>query len=110
MFDELLDRVLQETQRLCDEGPEAGYEAFVELTDLREQLMENVTERQAKLTSEQQASLRRLLELDSIILQHMHALKNEAEQGLGRIQQSNRQRDAYQPQYDVGSIMFDHKK
>jgi len=65
---------------------------------------------QEVLMPEQKAILRRLLELDPVILQHMQALKEEAEQGLTRIHQSSRQRDAYQPSYDMGSIMFDRKK
>jgi Fe2+ or Zn2+ uptake regulation protein len=109
-MDELLNLVLQETQRLCDEGPEAGYEAFVWLTDLREKMMEVLAEQQEALTNEHKAIIRRLLELDPVILGHMQTLKHEAEQGLLRIQQSNKQREAYQQHYDVGSIMFDRKK
>jgi len=110
MLDGLLDQVLKETQRLSDTGPEAGYEAFVALTDLREKLMQAVGEQQAALTPEQKMALRRLLELDPVILRHMQTLKAEAEQALVRIHQSSLQREAYQPHYDVGSIMFDRKK
>jgi hypothetical protein len=110
MLDTLLEQVLKETQRLGDEGPKAGYEAFVRLTDLREKMMEVLAEQRGALTEEHKAILRKLLELDPVILGHMQTLKHEAEQGLIRIQQSNKQRDAYQPHYDVGSIMFDRKK
>jgi hypothetical protein len=109
MFDALLDQVLKETQRLSDVGPAAGYEAFVELTNLRERMMDALAEHQAQLTEGQKGILHRLRELDPLILGHMQYLKTEAEQGLVRVRQSYRQREAYQQQYGVGSIMFDHK-
>jgi hypothetical protein len=110
MLDELLDQVLEETRRLSEEGPQAGYEAFVRLTDLRERMMEVLADQQLQLTEKQKAMLRCLLELDPVILRHMETLKRQAEEGLRRIRQSGKQRNAYQPQYDVGSIMFDHRR
>lgn len=110
MLNSLLEQVLSEARRLSEDGPQAGYEAFVELTGLRDRLLEAVEQNKAAITQEQKLRIRELLELDPIIMQHMLELKVEAEAGIQRIQHSHRQRDAYQPSYAADSVMFDRKK
>ncbi len=109
-MDQLLELVLTESRRLSQEGARAGYEAFVELTELRDHLLTMVEDSKPSLTTDQKVAIRELLQMDPIIMEHMLELKNEAKLGLLRIQHSQKQKDAYQAPSVTDSIMFDQRK
>lgn len=106
-MDELLLRVLSESKRISELGRDAGYESFVSLIELREQLVEAV--RGGELTDYQREMLRELQTYESNLLLHMNDLKREAEQALRSIRNSKVQQRVYQAHTSTGSILFDRR-
>ena len=104
-MEQVLNEVLRETLRLLDDESEAEYEAFVELTNLRDQLLERV--RQRPLLDKEKILLREILQHDDEMMRRMLILKREAEIGMQRLNNSKRQQGAYGNAGFSESIMFD---
>jgi hypothetical protein len=107
-MDDLLRRLLAESRRLSELGKEAGYEAFIELVDLREQVIRAMDGR--KLTAEQQQLLRELKTHESVLLGHMQELLRDAEAGLCSFRNSRIQQRAYQAYAPSESMLLDKKQ
>ncbi|WP_027087245.1 hypothetical protein [Cohnella panacarvi] len=106
MMDKLIREVLAETIRLAKSEPDTDYEAFVELTDLRQTLVDEVQSR-GLLKDDEKALLSELAKYEKVILSRMLALKQEAELGIQRMNATKRQQDAYGQVGPGESIMFD---
>ncbi|WP_041853731.1 hypothetical protein [Thermobacillus composti] len=106
-MDELLLQLLSESRRLSEMGRDAGYESFVNLVELRQQLVEAIRGR--NLTDRQQAMLRELQTYESILLGHMNDLMKEAEEALRSIRTSKIQQRGYQAYSPAGSMLFDRR-
>jgi len=106
-MDELLHQVISESKRLSELGREAGYESFVRLVGLRDQLIEAMRGRE--LTDGQREKLRELQACESVLLGHMQDLKREAEERLRSIRASKIQQRAYQAKAPTESMLFDRR-
>lgn len=89
-MDKMLEHLLSETARLAEEGGNCEYEAFVQLVELRQQMLDLLEQYQEPLPEEYKQKLRLLAEKDAVILEHMQRLKKEAEEGLARLTQIGR--------------------
>ncbi|XID91004.1 hypothetical protein ACF3MZ_21125 [Paenibacillaceae bacterium WGS1546] len=109
-MNELIERVLQETQRLSKDGESCSYLEFVELVELRQLLTDEVEKKRDAMTDAQKERIRELKHMDAAILGHMQRLKDEASQALNQLNGSKLQRKAYQNEVEFGSILFDKRK
>lgn len=107
-MDDLLRRVLDESRRLSELGKEAGYESFVQLVDLRDQLVKAIGDQE--LSDEHRRQLRKLQTYESVLLSHMSELLKEAEEGMRSIRTSKVQQQAYQQSAPYESMLFDKKR
>lgn len=109
-MNELLDQVYREMQRLSENGEHAGYEEFVQVVELREQLVVYIEANRDFLTPEEKKMLNHLGTMDSKILNHMNRLKIEAKDGLLKMQHSKIQKSGYSSYTVNESFMFDERK
>ncbi len=107
-MDKLLQRVLEDTVRLCESSQQWEYEEFVNLTDLRQTLVEEV-EKKGPLTLEQKKLMQEILKCETEIVRRMQKLKDEAEEGLRRLDASKKQKTAYGNASVHNSFMFDKR-
>lgn len=107
-MDDLLSRLLAESRRLSELGKDAGYEAFVQLVDLREAFIRSMDGREP--TDEQRQLLRELKTYESVLLGHMRELLREAEAGLRSFRTSRIQQRAYQAYASAESMLLDKKQ
>jgi len=106
-MDSLLLRLLAESRRLSELGKEAGYEAFVELVELRDQWIRAMEGREP--TDEQKRLLQELKTYESVLLGHLHELLEEAQVGLRSFRTSRIQQRAYQTYAPYESMLLDKK-
>jgi len=104
-----IEELLTETDRLAEEGDRYGYEAFVELVEKRQRLLDALERNREPLPDSCKEMLRSIAEKDAVILAHMQRLKKEAEDGLVRLAQAKKQRAAYQAEGIAESFMFDKR-
>lgn len=109
-MDNLLKQVLDEVVRLSKADSKFDYEEYMRLTDLRQQLVDQVERKERPLTEHQKKQIEIILSYDSLILQQMQRLKDEAEQGLRSIQTFRKQKAAYEYRAQSEGFMFDRKK
>jgi len=103
-----LDSLLAESKRLGELGKDAGYESFIRLVEMRDQLVQAISG--YELTDEQKRKLLELQAHDAVLLRHMNELKREAEKGLQSIRNSRIQQQAYQSNTPYESMLFDKKR
>jgi hypothetical protein len=109
-MNKLLVEVLTDTLRLVEQGESLVYEAYVELTDIREKLVDEI-QGGLVLSPDEKILLKQIIDQDEVILLRMQELKNEAESGIHRINDSKKQKDAYSGISSYNdSFMFDKKK
>jgi len=95
-----------ESARLAQSAEPEDYEAYVELTELRQALAEEVQKRSV-ITEDEKAMLQSITKYDDIILGHMQLLKDEAASGIQRISGSRKLKEGYAYTASHESIMFD---
>jgi hypothetical protein len=105
-MEQLIQEVLTESDRLARLAQPADYEAYVELTELREALAEEVQGRYT-ISDVERALLNSISQYDEIILGHMKTLMQEAAAGIQRINSSKKQKAGYGNTSSHESIMFD---
>ncbi|MFD0673629.1 hypothetical protein [Cohnella sp. GCM10027633] len=105
-MEELMIQVLAVTLRLADPEQDPGYEEYVSLTDLRQTLVDEV-QRRGSLTENEKLLLKELAKYDKAVYSRMSALKQEAEDGMQRMNATKRQQNAYGQNGLGESIMFD---
>jgi hypothetical protein len=108
-MDELIQQVLERVRELAKLGRDAGYEKFVELVEFRQVLTDLIAEKD-NLTIYEKRMINEILSYDQQILGAMKFLKDEAEEGLGRIRSSRKQKTIYNQPDSYNSIMLDTKK
>lgn len=108
-MDNLIDRLLEETRKLGENPDQFGYEEFVALVELRQQLSDMISE-QGKPMPLQQVRINELLPYEAIILSRMQHLKMEAQTEIERLQNTKRQHVAYHQLGATSSFMFDQKQ
>ncbi|MFD0714968.1 hypothetical protein [Paenibacillus sp. GCM10027626] len=107
---ELLQAVLHETELLSrlEQTEDNDYERFERLVDLRQALVDQIAE-YGKLLPSQKQAVKAIMEYDSIIVRHMERMKEEAQEGLLRINNVKRQKAAYDNSSAYDAIMFDKR-
>ncbi|WP_373230792.1 hypothetical protein [Cohnella sp.] len=108
-MDELLRLVLDESRQVSQLDQPPDYERVERLVETRQALTEAV-ERKGKLTQQEKLLIREILQYDPVIMRHMQRLKDEAMQGLNRLNTSKKQKAAYNPPGFQDSIMFNKQK
>lgn len=106
---ELIDRLVRETNRLSEMGAQCTYQEFEQLVELRQTLINAIELNGHNLTDEHRKKIQSLSPLDEIILGHMHRLREEAREGIVKMNQSKRQAAVYQQQPAYESILFDKR-
>lgn len=105
----LLNQVLNEVIRLSQPQPDIRYEEYEELTELRQQLVNQVEANDQPLSEEQRSIIRQILSYDAAIMERMAAYKQEAEKELRIIEIARRQRRTYETQSFDEGFLFDKK-
>jgi hypothetical protein len=108
-MDELLQQILVETTLLSHSEEGFEYERFEQLVEIRQRLTDRIA-LEGQLSAAQKSSIKEILRLDPIILEYMHKLRDEAQEGLSRIHSFKKQKAAYDYQGDNDSFMFDELK
>jgi len=110
-MNELLERVILEAKRLSEFGDQCAYHEFVQLVELRQLLVEafELEKEKGDLSTKQKEEMLKLKRYDPIILKHMSRLKDEAQEGLVKLNQSKKQSAAYYQQPTYESILFDKR-
>ncbi|MGF9642957.1 hypothetical protein [Paenibacillus sp. FSL L8-0502] len=106
----LLEELQHRTEAVLSNLLNISEEEFEQFTDQRQRIVEQMQPYQPSLTENDKQKIRDILSNDSVILQRMHALKDEAgywmeKRGAIRVQQH-----AYQQAYSVDSLFIDHRK
>lgn len=108
-MDELLRQVLEETKLLSQSEQTFEYERFEQLVELRQSLTDLV-DKHGGLSQDQKLVVREILSYDPIIMSYMQKHKDEATEGLNRIQSYKKQKAAYhQYQDSYDAMMFDQR-
>ena len=105
-MEQLIQEILKESDRLAKLAEPADYEAYVELTELRQVLAEEVQNRDT-ITEAEKALLSSISQYDEIILGHMQMLMQEAAASIQKINDSRKQKESYGNVGTHESIMFD---
>jgi len=105
-MEQLIRDVLTESARLAQSTDPEDYEVYVELTELRQVLAEEVQKRSV-ISEDERQLLKSITQYDDIILGHMQSLKDEAASGIQRINGSRKLKEGYGYTASHESIMFD---
>ncbi len=105
-MEQLIHEVLAESARLTELEQPAEYEAYVELTELRQTLAEEVQKRTA-ISEAEKAMLNSISQYDETIMGHMEILMQEAAVNIQKINGSRKQKESYGNAGAYESIMFD---
>ncbi|WP_166243641.1 hypothetical protein [Paenibacillus turpanensis] len=107
-MEEILQSILSMTITLANSS-EHGFEDYLLLIDLRQEVVNNL-EAGYVLSASEKNILSKIKPYEDLVFQRMKLLKDEAEQGLVRIQNSKRQRKGYNQPGLSESIMFDKRE
>ncbi|MGG4216669.1 hypothetical protein ABEW32_00420 [Paenibacillus jamilae] len=106
----LLDELQHMTEAVLSNLLNLGEEEFEQFADQRQRIVEQMQSYQPSLTENDKQKIRDILSNDSIILQRMHVLKDEAGQWMEKRGAIRIQQHAYQQAYSVDSLFIDHRK
>ncbi|MCF2944120.1 hypothetical protein [Paenibacillus tarimensis] len=87
----------------------APYEEFTELVVLRDNVLQELQQK-PDMSEDEKHMLRQIGEFDSVILNRMLELKEEAAQAIQKLSKTRVQKKAYQDSYTPGSFFFDRKE
>ncbi len=103
---QLIKEILVESARLAELTQPVDYEVYVELTERRQSLAEEV-QRRSEISEAEKALLRSISQYDEVILGQMEVLMKEAASGIQKINGSKKQKESYGNVSAHESIMFD---
>ena len=111
-MDELLQRLKQLSVDMMRKLDRATMEDFVEFTQKREQIIGELKRRQAEF--QKTAATARLVDeisqYDAPLISRMNELKQEASDGLAKLERSRMQKKAYDAGYAFESAFIDKRK
>lgn len=111
-MDERIAELEALTQQMIDQINQVSSEELTEFVDKRQGLVDHILHMNevTPLTPEQQQRLRAILEQDSLLLERMNSLKEEAGSWLKNHGQAKMQRNAYEAGYAPDSFLMDKRK
>jgi hypothetical protein len=111
-MDELILQLKALTEQLISEIDHVNDEQITEFIESREMIISNMKQSESVLvyTQEQKELLRKVMDLDPIIINKIIWLKDQASEGLIKISKIRLQKDSYDPVYAADSMFFDKKK
>ncbi|MDY8044719.1 hypothetical protein ACYCSE_06685 [Paenibacillus sp. SEL1] len=106
----LLEELQHKTEAVLVNLLNLNEEEFEQFADQRQRIVEQMQPYQLSLTEHDKQKIRNILSHDSIILQRMQALKDEAGHWMEKRGAIRVQQHAYQQAYSVDSLFIDHRK
>ncbi|KAF6634855.1 hypothetical protein H6F38_08835 [Paenibacillus sp. EKM208P] len=106
----LLDELQHMTEAVLFNLLNLSEEEFEQFTDQRQHIVEQMESYQTSMTDNDKQKIRDILSHDSVILQRMHVLKDEAGHWMEKRGSIRVQQHAYQRAYAVDSLFIDHRK
>ncbi|SFB47753.1 hypothetical protein SAMN05216312_109194 [Cohnella sp. OV330] len=104
-----LDILKEFTERLALQIDDSDSEVLERLIALREEVIEDLQHR-APLSDEDKAKIQIIQSHHDVLVGRMAKLRDEASQGLQRIQQTRLQKRSYEAPGSINAIFFDKKK
>ncbi|WP_080832513.1 hypothetical protein [Cohnella massiliensis] len=109
-FKSLLDEIRSESQRLSHFDTEAEYTEYVALIENRQRLVDFLA-RFPSVAEDEKEAIQELARYEKGLLARMEAFKREALDGLRKLDDSKKQRDAYAGSYgSMEGFMFDKRR
>lgn len=106
----LLEELQHRTEAVLSNLMNLSEEEFEQFADQRQRIVEQMQSLQPSITENNKQKIRDILSHDSVILQRMHALKDEAGHWMEKRGAIRVQQHAYQQAYSVDSLFIDHRK
>lgn len=106
----ILNQLKEETVQLIRRLETCVYEDLLQLLQLRDQALAELQSSPNALEEMEKAILKELESYDSILLNRMEQLKDEASVGLQRLTESQLQKRAYESYSSAGSYFIDRRK
>lgn len=109
-FRSLLDKIRSESQRLSSFDVEAEYTEYIALVESRQDLV-NFLSRYPSIAADEKEAIHELAQYEKALLIRMEAFKREALDGLRKLDDSKKQRDAYVGNQNfMEGFMFDKRQ
>ncbi|ALP37263.1 hypothetical protein ASL14_14780 [Paenibacillus sp. IHB B 3084] len=106
----LLDELQHMTEAVLSNLLNLSEEEFEQFADQRQRIVEQMKLYQTSMTENDKQKIRDILNNDSLILQRMHILKDEAGHWIEKRGAIRVQQHAYRRAYAVDSLFIDHRK
>ncbi len=106
----LLEELQHRTEAVLSNLMNLSEEEFEQFADQRQRIVEQMESFQPSITENNKQKIRDILSHDSVILQRMHVLKDEAGHWMEKRGAIRVQQHAYQQAYSVDSLFIDHRK
>lgn len=104
-----LDILKEFTERLALQIGDSDSEVLERLVAFREEVIEDL-ERRLPLSEEEKAKIQVIQSYHDVLIGRMADLRDEASEGLLRIQQTRLQKRSYEAPGSMSAIFFDKKK
>jgi len=109
MASDLLERLRNETVRLASGSSDPTGEELECLLELRDVVLRELSA-VASISDNDKRLLREIGSCDPAILKRLETLKNEAAEGIRKVNQIKAQKSVYDQTYEIGSYFIDKKK
>lgn len=86
-----------------------SYEKLEQLVELREEVLSALSQSSVTITDEDKSYIHAIGTYDIQIVGRMVALRDEASEGLTKLENKRKQRSSYDAQYEGGSYFIDMK-
>jgi hypothetical protein len=106
----LLEELQHKTEAVLSNLLNLSEEEFEQFADQRQCIVEQMQSFQLSITENDKQKIRDILSNDSVILQRMHVLKDEAGHWMEKRGAIRVQQHAYQQAYSIDSLFIDHRK
>ncbi|MEC0183493.1 hypothetical protein P4H61_18540 [Paenibacillus peoriae] len=106
----LLEELQHRTEAVLSNLINLSEEEFEQFADQRQRIVEQMQSFLPLITENDKQKIRDILSHDSVILQRMHELKDEAGHWMEKRGAIRVQQHAYQKSYSVDSLFIDHRK
>ncbi|UVI29888.1 hypothetical protein [Paenibacillus spongiae] len=107
---ELITHLLNVTKRTSDQIDEINEEELNVLLELRDEVIGQLNGSGSSLSKTEKELLQKIGEYDYVIVQRMEYLKEEASQGLAKLQASQMQKSRYEQASASESYFIDRKE
>ncbi|HUC91991.1 MAG TPA: hypothetical protein VMS09_08180 [Paenibacillus sp.] len=104
-----LEQLHSATIRIAEHGVDGDAEEWNSLLALRDEALEELTALSA-LTGAQEQMVREISAYDSVLVEQMELLKEQAAASLEKLNQSKLQKNVYEQSYAAGSYFIDKRK